>query len=227
MRLSLRARLVLAGALAILLVLGASAVGLSALFGAHVERRAIAEMAAKLDQVLAGLDLAEGQLVMTGAPADARFLQPYSGHYWQITLPGQTLRSRSLWDRGIALPTAPPADGQVMALRLAGPQDQVLLAAVRQVILPARLGASRAVAFVALDTAEMGQARRAFVADLAPYMILLAGVLTAAGWVQITIGLRPSPSVRDVVRYSTFLYFSGGRDRTMTWDTHQNENRLF
>jgi signal transduction histidine kinase len=191
MRLSLRARLVLAGALAILLVLGASAVGLSALFGAHVERRAIAEMAAKLDQVLAGLDLAEGQLVMTGAPADARFLQPYSGHYWQITLPGQTLRSRSLWDRGIALTTAPPADGEVMALRLAGPQDQVLLAAVRQVILPERLGAQEAVAFVALDTAEMGQARRAFVADLAPYMILLAGVLTAAGWVQITIGLRP------------------------------------
>ena len=76
MRLSLRARLVLAGALAILLALGASAVGLSALFGAHVDRRAIAEMAAKLDQVLAGLDLAEGQLVMTGAPADARFLLP-------------------------------------------------------------------------------------------------------------------------------------------------------
>ena len=68
-----------------------------------------------------------------------------------------------------------------MALRLAGPQDQVLLAAVRQVVLPARLGAQEAVAFVALDTAEMLQARRAFVADLTPYMILLAVVLIAAG----------------------------------------------
>jgi signal transduction histidine kinase len=204
MRFSLRARLVLAGALAVLLALGASAAGLSALFGAHVERRAIAEMTAKLDQVLAGLDMAgqegaEGQLVMTGASAEARFLQPYSGHYWQITLPGQTLRSRSLWDRGLALPGPPPADGQIMAMRLVGPQDQTLLAAARQVILPARLGAQEAVAFVAIDIAEMSEARRAFVADLAPYMILLAGVLIAAGWVQITIGLRPLVQLRERV----------------------------
>jgi signal transduction histidine kinase len=34
------------------------------------------------------------------------------------------------------------------------------------------------------------------VADLAPYMILLAGVLIAAGWVQITIGLRPLVRLR-------------------------------
>ena len=30
------------------------------------------------------------------------------------------------------------------------------------------------------------------------------------------------PCVREVVRCSTFLYFSGGRDRTMTWDIHRN-----
>ena len=34
-------------------------------------------------------------------------------------------------------------------------------------------------------------------------------------------GLLP-PCVREVVRCSTFLYFSGGRDRTLTWDTHRN-----
>ena len=31
-----------------------------------------------------------------------------------------------------------------------------------------------------------------------------------------------APCVREVVRCSTFLYFSGGRDRTMTWDIHRN-----
>jgi len=40
------------------------------------------------------------------------------------------------------------------------------------------------------------------------------------------MAVQRTPSVRDVVRYSTFLYFSGGRDRTMTWDIHQNENWL-
>ena len=33
---------------------------------------------------------------------------------------------------------------------------------------------------------------------------------------------RLPPCVREVVRCSTFLYFSGGRDRTLTWDTHRN-----
>ena len=36
-----------------------------------------------------------------------------------------------------------------------------------------------------------------------------------------------SPCVREVVCCSTFLYFSGGRDRTMIWDIHWNENRRF
>ena len=35
-----------------------------------------------------------------------------------------------------------------------------------------------------------------------------------------------APCVRVVVRCSIFLYFSGGRDRTMTWDIHRNENHL-
>ena len=35
-------------------------------------------------------------------------------------------------------------------------------------------------------------------------------------------GAARTPCVREVVRCSTFLYFSGGRDRTLTWDTHRN-----
>lgn len=62
---------------------------------------------------------------------------------------------------------------------------------------PARLGAQQAVAFVAFDTAEMYQARRAFVADLAPYIALLAVILIAVGWVQITVGLRPLVWLHD------------------------------
>ena len=38
--------------------------------------------------------------------------------------------------------------------------------------------------------------------------------------------IRHPPCVRVVVRCSIFLYFSGGRDRTMTWDIHRNENHL-
>ena len=37
-----------------------------------------------------------------------------------------------------------------------------------------------------------------------------------------SVNYEISPCVREVVRCSTFLYFSGGRDRTLTWDTHRN-----
>ena len=188
---SLRLRLVLAGALAVVLALGVSAIGLSALFGAHVERRALAEMSAELDQVMAGLDRVAGQIDLAAAPADARFDQPYSGQYGQIALQDRVLRSRSLWDQTLDLADPPPADGQVWPLRLTGPLDQRLLAAARNVTLPARLGAAPAIALVAMDSAALTRARRDFVADLAPFMGLLAAVLIAAGYGQITVGLRP------------------------------------
>ena len=40
--------------------------------------------------------------------------------------------------------------------------------------------------------------------------------------VDVCFSGRIPPCVREVVRCSTFLYFSGGRDRTLTWDTHRN-----
>ena len=42
-----------------------------------------------------------------------------------------------------------------------------------------------------MDASELAAARRAFMADLAPYLALLALALSAAGWVQLSFGLRP------------------------------------
>jgi len=101
---SLRLRLALAGALAILLALGLAALGLAQLFGAHVERRATAEMAVQLDQVIAGLERGPEGLELVRPPADPRFGVPYGGLYWQIEEAGDLRRSRSLWDSALDLP---------------------------------------------------------------------------------------------------------------------------
>ena len=53
--------------------------------------------------------------------------------------------------------------------------------------------------------------------NLIPNSILIAIAVHESAW---------APCVRVVVRCSIFLYFSGGRDRTMTWDIHRNENQL-
>ena len=188
---SLRLRLALAGALAILAALGLAAFGLSQLFGAHVERRAVAEMGVQLDQVLAGLERGEEGLALARPPADPRFRRPYGGLYWQIEGADGVQRSRSLWDRALDLPADTLGDGGVHVHRLAGPEGAALLVLERSVTLPARLGGGSVRVAVAMAAAELDAARRAFMADLAPYLGLLALVLTGAGWAQLWVGLRP------------------------------------
>ncbi|WP_138467280.1 ATP-binding protein [Poseidonocella sp. HB161398] len=193
---SLRLRLGLAGAVTVLFALGLAALGLSALFATHAERRAEAELAVHLDQLLAGLARPAGALEVAIPPGDPRFERPYGGLYWQIAAPGGTLlRSRSLWDAELALP--PPGDGAPHVERLAGPDGAPVLALLRGVVLPEALGGGRAVAAVALETAEIDRARAAFTRDMLPYLAILALALILAGWAQIAVGLRPLGALRQ------------------------------
>lgn len=189
--LSLRWRLMVAGAVAVVLALGLAALGLAHLFGTHVERRALADLSVQLDLVLAGLARVDGALAQVLPPADPRFEQPYSGLYWQIAADGAVLRSRSLWDVELALPVEDGADATRHNHLLIGPEGAEVLVLEQHVTLPASLGGGRARAAVALDTAELSAARRAFLRDMFPYLAVLGMVLIAAQWAQVTLGLKP------------------------------------
>lgn len=69
----------------------------------------IGEYDAQLDTELVALIASaevgpDGEVVLTQAARDLRFLQPYSGYYWQISAEGQgDFKSRSLWDRKLDL----------------------------------------------------------------------------------------------------------------------------
>ena len=62
----------------------------------------------QLDYVLTSLITSaeigpEGEVMFNREPADQRFLEPYSGLYWQVSAPGkEAFPSRSLWDRRLA-----------------------------------------------------------------------------------------------------------------------------
>ena len=196
---SLRLRLALAGAAAILIALALTAAGLTQLFDAHVKRRAVAEMGVQLDQVLAGLGNGPDGLTLQRPPADPRFAVPYGGLYWQIEWADGLQRSRSLWDTALDLPDYGLRDTNVHVHPLPGPRGEELLVLERSVTLPERLGGVTARAAVGMAAAELEQARRAFMVDLAPYLGLLALVLTAAGWVQLAVGLRPLRGLSDRV----------------------------
>lgn len=193
-RQSLRLRLILAGAIAVCMALALAGWMLVALFGAHAERLAVAELSVQLDHLIAGLetDPASGALIQTAPPGDPRFDLPFGGRYWQIAAPdGTLLRSRSLWDASLPLPADTLADGAEHVHKMDALSGTQLLVSERMVTLPQALGGGRVRLAVAMDAADLLAARAAFLRDIAPYLAGLAAILIAAGWAQVTIGLRP------------------------------------
>lgn len=196
---SLKLRLLAAGAASILLALAVAAFGLLLLFERHVERRMVAELQANLRQLVIGLERGpDGALNLARPPAEPRFEEPLSGLYWQIAAEpqGPVLRSRSLWDAVLNLPSDRLVDAEVHEHTIAGPGQSSLLVVERSITLPASLGGGAVRVAVAIDRAEIHAAGRAFAADLVPSLTLLAAFLLAASWAQVVVGLRPLDAVR-------------------------------
>ncbi|HUW73251.1 MAG TPA: HAMP domain-containing sensor histidine kinase [Methyloceanibacter sp.] len=191
---SLRVRLLAGAAAFVLTALALAAVGLTFLFQNHMERWVDGELDAYLDQVIAGIDNGpNGQLMVAEPPADPRFEQPLSGRYWQVNVKpdGPALRSRSLWDYAIPLPTGDVIGDAVHRHRVPGPNGTRLYLLQRHITLPSRLGGNAATAAVAVDAAEVAAAVRRFATVLIPLLLLLAALLIGAAWIQVRVGLKP------------------------------------
>lgn len=196
---SLRLRLLLAGAVSILIALGVAAFGLSVLFERHVERRTADDLTVVLDRLLAGLDRdAEGKLTVADTPDDPRFERPLSGLYWQVTSEPRGLvdRSRSLWDTELAMPDDELSEGALHQHHIDGPGGSTLLAVERRVVLPARLGGGPLRLVVARDLSDVTAATRDFTGELLPFVGLVAFLLVLASAVQVRVGLAPLAAVR-------------------------------
>jgi len=198
-RSSLRLRLLVAAAAFVLAALALSAIGLTYLFERHVEHWIDAELSTRIDQLIAGVGTgSDGELSLKRSPDDPRFKQPLSGLYWQVNVEpaGPVLRSRSLWDFEIALPAEADIDDKLHEYSVPGPDGQALYLLQRRVELPARLGGTTARFAVAVDRADLTAAVHRFAGALAPFLLLLALLLMAASWAQVTVGLRPLAAMR-------------------------------
>jgi len=197
---SLRLRLLLAGALSILVALSLAAVGLTLLFKQHVERRVDAELTVYLNQLAANLALSpSGELSIDPPPADPRFDEPLSGLYWQITVEpnGKSLRSRSLWDSVLTLPQEAAVDDVSHRHMIAGPGGSELYLLQRRIQLPPRLGGKTTRIAVAWNAEEVKKSVADFRSALLPFLALIGLLLIAASWAQVSIGLRPLTAVRQ------------------------------
>lgn len=208
---SLRLRLLTGAVVFIFAALAIAAAGLSYLFERHVKTWIDAELESQIGQLIGSLEPdPTGTLTVARPPSDPRYEPPYSGRYWQITLPatGTTIRSRSLWDHTIALPPPPGIGTHSHHHEVQGPKGQTLYVIEQSVELPVRLGRQKVLAAVGLDDADVSAAVWQFATALAPFLLLLAALISAAAWVQVSLGLKPLANVRDRI--------SGIRSGTMT-----------
>jgi signal transduction histidine kinase len=90
-----------------------------------------------LNSLIASVEIgSEGEIRLSRPLGDQRFYEPYSGHYWQISVAGvEPLRSRSLWDRALV-------ESQAQASREAIAYDSAIFAGEplrvvqRDIVLP-------------------------------------------------------------------------------------------
>lgn len=195
---SLRARIVLISALALIPILYGADLVLNQLFLRHVTAQAQSALRVTLDQLAAGvvIDPSGHRIKLREPQGDPRWSKVYSGAYWQVNaaedvLPGGVLRSRSLWDFVLTIPDDQLAPGSIHIHRLLGPSEQRLLAAERTVSIedsgktvPVRL-------IAAIDLRELNQAIDDFGNRVAQYLIVLAIVLILLLMIQVSIGLAP------------------------------------
>lgn len=192
---SLRARFAWAGlamTAGVMLVLG---LVLQGLFERHVEREAEVQLA--VDLRILGRVVATGEGVATRLPPlpDPRFLEPYSGLYWQVrdAHTGETWRSPSLGAFTLEMQAAPPRPGGTHRVILRGPEGGKMIALERQ--LGEAAGADlRAV--VAVDRKVLDASKRAFFWEFLPVLAMLALALLLASAVQGVIALRPIADAR-------------------------------
>lgn len=194
---SLRSRLMAGGAAAIAAALVIAGFGLTLLFERHLSRSLAQELDVYINQLLTGIDVDQERLVVASAPADPRFFEPLSGHYWQISDDrGVLLRSRSLWDTSLPLAADEVKPGDMHQHEVAGPKGERLLVAERGVSVSINDQQTPVRVAVATDFSRVLTARTAFAADLALALAGLGVVLGLATAVQVVLGLRPLDALR-------------------------------
>ncbi|MGD9668871.1 MAG: sensor histidine kinase [Hyphomicrobiaceae bacterium] len=190
---SLRLRLIVGGAVAILIALAVAGGGLVLLFERHATRSLGDDLTIYVNQLIASIDVdAQDRLVVSRQLADPRFSEPLSGLYWQITDGGrQILRSRSLWDTALMLDPDQPAPGQVHLHEMDGPADSRVLVAERVISMTVADQRVPVRVAVAADLARVSRATASFTKDLSLALGLLGLVLAVATAVQVSLGLQP------------------------------------
>lgn len=197
---SLRLRLLVMSAVAISLALIIAGISFYYRFQQHVENLMLQEFGAHFEQLAASVTYDEtGQLVVDDELSDPRFSKQFGGMYWQIDIPGTvSLRSRSLWDEVLAIPTPPESGEEEHIHTLAGPNGTTILALERLLEFEKTDGTTqKAVVTIGVDRGQVSNTISAFRGDMSIGFGLLYLALLASSLALIFFGLKPLHAIRS------------------------------
>jgi len=198
--LSIRQRFFLISLASVILALVMASMVMIGLFTRNLERRVDLELAGHINTIAGALRFAaDGKVELPERPGDQRFDEAYSGLYWQVEddQRNDQLRSPSLWDYALPLPSDLQETGSVDRYHLQGPDKTDLIVQERKIIVAAPAGKRAIRVAAAIDAWEVTNASRAFMLDIAPYMVALAIFLIAASLAQLTYGLSPLATITE------------------------------
>ncbi|HMQ20701.1 MAG TPA: HAMP domain-containing sensor histidine kinase [Sphingopyxis sp.] len=140
----------------------------------------------------------DGEVRLIEPLGDQRFLEPYSGLYWQISGGDQEpYRSRSLWERTLRAPSPPHVDNDLHTYDSAQFPDEELRVLERNVILP---GSQVNWRFqIAQSRESLDLQVRAVRAVLVPSLALLGLGLIVLAALQTFYGLWPLRHIRRAI----------------------------
>lgn len=198
---SLHRRLLLTAAVVLTAVFVLMAGVLNYAFDRAVRAHTYAELDDRIGGLARGLHSgADGGLFLLRLPHDPRFDVIAGGLYWQIgTADRVVLRSGSLGALDLAWPDIWPQVGGKRVAVMAGPRDQELLAVERAVPVETPSGPSEARIMVAIDDAELVEARQGFLAAIVPSLAGILILLVAGLWGFLRFGLAPLNQLQGAI----------------------------
>jgi signal transduction histidine kinase len=195
---SLRLRLLLGAVVGVSVALTVAGIVLVTLFETHVRQRYVKELDDHLLQLAATVQVdAAGVVTLKHELSDPAFQRPLSGLYWQVKDDARVvLRSRSLWDDTLALPSAAARPGKLQEREVIGPRQQRLIAVERLVLVQAN-GERPLQLVVASERGVIDEARAGFAKVVGISLAVLGVLLAGASWVQVGAGLAPLDALRQ------------------------------
>jgi signal transduction histidine kinase len=199
---SLRLRLFFGAAVLCALALGAASAAIVYIFTITVQRDQTEDLGASLDQLAVAVSRADDDVDVT--LSDPRYAMPGGGLYYQVesATGSELLRSRSLWDQKLVLPS-PPSDEDLLT-SVGGPDNQTLSLLVRNITVA---GASGEPSALRIGVAENVQLRRhnvqQFAFQIVSALFVVALTLSGACWLMVSLGLRPLSQLREAIEQVT------------------------